>query len=91
MPPDAGILFSQRYPISDPRVRRWSQWDMMNFTLGAFWDGLKHLQHELTITRENVRAGNGLVVVGDDDCSRLQRNMQFAIHRCVEEDRKSVV
>ena len=54
---------------------------MMNFTLGAFWDGPKHLQHELTITRENVRAGNGLVVVGDDDRSRLQRNMQFAIHR----------
>jgi hypothetical protein len=83
MPPDAGILFS------DPSVwdsrRLWSLWDMMNFTLGAFWDGLKHLQHELDITRENVKTGNGLVLIGEDDRSRLQRNMQFAIKWCVEE------
>jgi hypothetical protein len=40
---------------------------MMNFTLGVFWDGLKHLQHELEITRENVKSGKGLALIGDDD------------------------
>jgi hypothetical protein len=58
---------------------------MMNFTLGAFWDGLKHLQHELQITREHVASGLGLVIISEDDRSRLQRNMQFAIRWCVEE------
>ena len=82
--PDAGVLFSTPHSIWDSR-RLWSLWDMMNFTLGTFWDGLKHLQYELAITRENVKSGNGLALIEDEDRSRLQRNMQFAIHRCVDE------
>jgi hypothetical protein len=77
-------LAGSPHSIWDSR-RLWSLWDMMNFTLGAFWDGLKHLQHELQITHENVKAGNGLAIIGDDHRDRLRRNMQFAIRQCVEE------
>ena len=84
MSPNAGVLFSNAHSLWDSR-RLWSLWDIMNFTLGTFWDAIKHLQNELEISREHVNADRGLMIISDDDRDRLKRNMQFAIRWSVEE------
>ena len=82
MPPDAGVLFSQRHPIWDSR-RRWSLWDMINFVLHNFVFAHDSLRQLLNDTSEKA-ASEPLGEVSAVDHRRVASVVQVVADQCVE-------
>jgi hypothetical protein len=78
---DAGdILSGNPHPIWDSR-RLWSLWDMINFGLGSFLQGLDFLQHELGLAKM-AAASQPDTVVPEEQHSRIANNMKMVTREC---------